>query len=450
MVSRDIATVTGSKSGSNCIVAYHDVPDCELGSTHLHVLWYHHKRSAITECLQLWLGYHGYNIKCSEVYNESGLAKYLRSGGGRHVLYEKDVDRSAPRMHNTRREAEPTSFGQGPENWEENNGHDNPGTSKRSASEANLDQEEPSVAGQLEGGPTRNKKERTPRVVTIRRMVGKFKPETSLELIQAVQIMGTSFEKEFLITANTTNTFQYQLDQAIYEDHLANKFTPWMTLMESCNTSVLEMRKNLLTVDESFDWIVRILDFNGINPYDFVTDLVEIIDRRKPKKNTLWLKGAPNCGKSLLINSIGDSLLYAFRGDQPDPKEARFTYAGLATARIGILNEFKIYSNVADKMLLLLEGAEVLNDVKNKQAVNIQRTPLLISTNGDLWDGLPMREQETKKGAILQRVTKYHMSTFEELADCNGALNPLAWRKMIEKYYLTTVPCEFDFNLLIQ
>lgn len=336
----------------------------------------------------------------------------------------------------------------GAENWKENNTSNDPGPSKRSASEANLDETERSMETKLEGCSPGNKEKRIPRVVTIRRLVRKFKPETSLELIQAIQVCGSNFEKSFNERNNTTNTYQYQVDQAIYEDHLEFKFAKWQELMTYVNMDVLGIRKNYISIDDTVDWIVRILDFNHINKEQFITDLVEIIDRHKPKKNALWLKGAPNCGKSLLINSIGDSLCYAFRGDQPDAREARFTFSGLAISRVGIMNELKIYSNVADKMLLLLEGAEVQNDVKNKTAVNIQRTPMLISTNGDLWDGLPLKEQQLKKPAIMQRVTVYNMSTFDDLKDCNGYFHPLAWKRLIDKYYLHLTSCDFDETLL--
>lgn len=389
-----------------------------------------------------WAGFHGYLWKCSDVYSPIGLGKYLHSGGGRCILYEKDANPKDLRGNNRRRQTSPPPFGLGHESWTEDNGDDSAATTESSPGGGSSEDSQGSLAGEMEGNTTRNKTEKIPRVIVIRRLVERFKPETSLELIQAVQQLGTAFEKDFLVRSNTTNHFSYQLDQAIYEDHLASKYKSWEELVKICPVETLAIRKNYLSVDDSISWFLRILEFNNINPFAFITDLVEIIDRKKPKKNTLWLWGPPNCGKSLIINSIGDSLCYAFRGDQPDAKEARFVYAGLATARVGILNEFKVYPNTADKCLLLLEGADVVNDVKNKQPVNIQRTPLLISTNGLLWDGLASRDLATKVPAITQRVTRYNLATFQDLAECDGNFHPHMWPSMIHKYNL--VDCDVE------
>lgn len=276
-------------------------------------------------------------------------------------------------------------------------------------------------------------------------MVEKFVPETSLELTQCIMSYGTEFERDFYANNAGTRDFQAMVDAQIYNTQLSYKYVPWLECMDKLFLPLVAMKKNLMTVEDSVSWILRIFEHNGINPTDFMTNLLDIMDRKKSKKNALWLYGPPSCGKSLLVNSIGDSALVAYRCDQPDPREARFVYAGLACARVGIFNEFRMYSNVADKCLLLLEGANVANDVKNKTAVNIQRTPMLMTTNGLLWDCLPSREQQMKIPAINARVTRYNMSYMEDLKDCPGEIHPLAWRFMINNYALVEVDTNTDF-----
>lgn len=140
-------------------------------------------------------------------------------------------------------------------------------------------------------------------------------------------------------------------------------FTPWMDLMANLHLEAyVERNRTVMTVRESVEWFLQIMAFNEICPRKFVTDVYEIIERIIPKKNALFLFGAPARGKSLILNSLVDSAVFPLKQDAPYPGQARFHYAAMAPARVALCNDFKIHSNVADKMLLLLEGADVIDN----------------------------------------------------------------------------------------
>ena len=51
-------------------------------------------------------------------------------------------------------------------------------------------------------------------------------------------------------------------------------------------------------------WLEKILNWNSISMDNSTMDITNIIDKKFPKINSLWLQGPSNAGKSLLLNSI--------------------------------------------------------------------------------------------------------------------------------------------------
>lgn len=440
-----IGGLGSNRKASPLIIVLHEPTDCNERYDHLHVLYHHYRHSRVTGALEQFVAKYGLTRKFRDVWTPDGLRKYLHSGDGRCVLYEKTGD--------------------WPTTWEfgrDDNGETSSETRRRvreeglrseasSSSPESTDEGDSSDSEASVGGPPRKRKaaaapKKKTRIEVLSELVAKYRPETSLELNLAILQHGTQWEKRFMLTANSTTVFGYQMDHVINLHHLTYKFTPWKELMRDLPMNILASKRGgYPTVEESAQWIGAILDHNGIDISDFVTTVADIMDRKVPKRNALVLKGPPNGGKSLILNSIADSALYAFRGDQPDPREARFTYAGMANARMALLNEFKIYSNVADKMLLLLEGADVLNDVKGKTGVTIPRTPMFISTNGDLCDGLTAREAYTKAPAVAARTVTYNFASFGDLKDCKYQyFNPLVWDYLLDKHLLTVETVELN------
>lgn len=441
-VAGRIQQISNAPNSKPLIVAYHEPKDCGFGgdSDHVHFMYHHYRQSKITECIGHFIFELGLGYKLRNVWSPEGLRKYLRSGGGRLVLYEKEGDFPDFRgLHPYNNSAEPSTTG--PSIPDESIRDKDSGEFEESDSEGAADIQEEVVGRGLEGNTSSSgrKKVKRAKIFTVQDLVRKYQPETSLELKALIYTHGTAYEQDFLTTSLASHLFSAQLDAMIEQDHLLMKQKPWEEMQVNL-TSYAFRRPGHLDIGQSIQWILRILDFNDIDRHQFVTDVWEIIDRKVPKKNCLWLYGPPNSGKSLILNSIADSCIYAFRGDQPDAREARFAFTGMAPARVALLNEFKVYSNVADKMLLLLEGADVVTDVKGKAAINIPRTPMLISSNGELWDSLPNREIGTKRPAIIARTTRYNLQTMPELVDCPSAyFHPYAWNWLLEKYGLVTV-----------
>lgn len=266
------------------------------------------------------------------------------------------------------------------------------------------------------------------------RIVEQIRPPTIAEFVPLLQEFGTESDNNWYLRSLAGPNFGKVLQEVLDWDRTKIQRLSWEKLWDHFNFDTYNFLNdgNVQTVDSSVYWIERMLDYNHIDYTSFVKDVYEIVNRVHSKKNSLWLYGPPNCGKSLIVNSIAGSLIYPAALEQPDPRGARFVYSNLVRARAGVLNECKIYSNVADKMLLLLEGGNVETDAKFKDQANIRRVPLLITSNSLLWNQLP--GQYDKQRAIEERVTRYNMQTFPELINCHGSLHPMAWKHMVETY----------------
>lgn len=99
---------------------------------------------------------------------------------------------------------------------------------------------------------------------------------------------------------------------------------------------------------------------------------------------------------------------------------------------VSYINLFYLLVNMNTNNLLLLTD-------RHSKHVNIQRTPLLISSNSWPWDSLPISEAVAKRRAIEERITAYEFRSYQDLKDCYGSLHPHMWKYLVDKYVQGTV-----------
>lgn len=222
----------------------------------------------------------------------------------------------------------------------------------------------------------------------------------------------------------------------------------WYELLKMGNFNLYErMDSCLYSVDESIKWINKIFSHNGMDPDIAIKDLITIVDKKIMKINTLWLKGPPNCGKSLLMESVARSCIYYANNNQLNSKTSQFGMQEFILARIVLLDEVALGSDFKDKFNLLCGGNDTNTDKKHQGYEKIKRTPVILMSNGNIWESLPLMQQGGFKKAFDARHIKWELKEMPELINCNKHLNPGAWKVFLDKY-LEPKPVQPLFDLM--
>jgi len=95
--------------------------------------------------------------------------------------------------------------------------------------------------------------------------------------------------------------------------------------------------------------------------------------------------------------------------------------------RVILINEPVIADKRIELIKNIMEGQETAINVKHKKGVPLPRTPLIISSNKELWHYCPSEQQ-----AILNRCISFKLSSFDDLVNCKKKLHPMLWKSLLE------------------
>lgn len=113
-----------------------------------------------------------------------------------------------------------------------------------------------------------------------------------------------------------------------------------------------------------------------------------------------------------LCNSIVESARFFSNIMEFDERTA-FPLNDAPGKRIILINEPVIADKRIELIKNVMEGQDTAINVKHKKGITLPRTPLIISSNKELWHYCPCEQQ-----AILNRCIVYKLSTFDELVNC--------------------------------
>uniref|UniRef100_A0AAU7E1H2 NS1 protein n=1 Tax=Mops bat parvovirus TaxID=3141925 RepID=A0AAU7E1H2_9VIRU len=206
--------------------------------------------------------------------------------------------------------------------------------------------------------------------------------------------------------------------------HLPNIHKLFDNALEFVNSTqqkfdlILYLKTTKTCTNANSDHITNILNKQNINPYQFANDILLISTKKMNKINTLILQGVPNSAKSTLIRSF--LLLFPTYGEILNT--SNFMFQDLLNKPIALWEEPLIDANIAEKLKLIMEGQTTQIDVKFKQPQTLHKTPLLITTNADLWTWASNAED-----AFIKRGIYYYFPnslTFENRNSCTRTTNP--------------------------
>ncbi|KAH3859678.1 hypothetical protein DPMN_102498 [Dreissena polymorpha] len=141
-----------------------------------------------------------------------------------------------------------------------------------------------------------------------------------------------------------------------------------------------------LTYNETVNALNRWLKDQNINKFNFVKSVYKVLSKQSSKKNTIYLQGQSNAGKTWLFRSMLPDM--SLVGQTSESVE--FRWMTLVNKFVGLVSEMTITTvDMSNKCKEILGGEPSQVNVKNKPPVLLPRTLILLSSNALIWDHFP-------------------------------------------------------------
>lgn len=180
------------------------------------------------------------------------------------------------------------------------------------------------------------------------------------------------------------------------------------------------------SVEESTQHCISYIDFHThSNGKTFVTQLLDVLDCRIPKKNTFDVLSAPNCGKTWFFDMICDFYLNVGHVKNFN-KYSQFPLQDCRERRVILWNEPNCHPEALDTLKTLFGGDRCAANIKCKDDDVINRTPLIVTGNNRIFpDNVAMNE----------RRFCFDFQYWEPLKEIGRfKLHPLCWKHVLNYY----------------
>lgn len=137
--------------------------------------------------------------------------------------------------------------------------------------------------------------------------------------------------------------------------------------------------------------IHKVLLHQGIRPTDFDPIFHKWITKGDTKRNCICIQGPSNTGKSAFVSGLKQCVVW---GEIVNGQT--FMFEGLCETVLGFWEEPLCSPEAAEKTKQVLEGMATSIPVKYKKPFLLPRTPILITTNHDLWRFCSTEEEAFK------------------------------------------------------
>lgn len=182
------------------------------------------------------------------------------------------------------------------------------------------------------------------------------------------------------------------------------------------------------SVDESIEKLTALLQFQFDGDEDrvivFLEDVYNILDRRIPKKNTLFILSEPNAGK----NWFFDCFIHFFLNFGQIGNFNKYTGFPLMEAvnkRVLLWNEPNAEPAAMDTLKMLLGGDNCNAKIKYQMDAVVSRTPVIVLSNNDIFP---------KDAAFNSRIIRYRWRAAPLLRAFEKKPHPIAAYKLLEQY----------------
>ena len=216
-----------------------------------------------------------------------------------------------------------------------------------------------------------------------------------------------------------------------YADNIVSM--PWRDILTLQESYADDGRfSDCASVQESVEWFDKYCHNNNWLAVDFVGDVKAILEREKPKKNLLLLRGQANGGKTVLAMSIVRSCLL-FANLQEFNSTNNFYLQDAMHQRCILINEPRIAEDKIETFKNVSEGCPTAIEVKYEKGQILPRTPIIVTSNLPL-DAYLLTNKSIQSSALRARTTEYRCNPFPALKELSKQLHPLMWSRLVNQY----------------
>lgn len=186
-------------------------------------------------------------------------------------------------------------------------------------------------------------------------------------------------------------------------------------------------------VQESVDKMDMLLHYQFDNDESrilaFLTNLYNVLDKRVPKKNSMFVLSAPNAGKNWFFDAFMHFCVnFGQMGNFN--RYCNFPLMECVDRRIIMWNEPCMEPSAAETLKMVLGGDTVNAKVKYAPDAVITRTPVIILSNNDVFP---------KDEAFRSRIYSYRWRSCQQLKTCTKKPHPLASYQLLLKYKIINI-----------
>lgn len=179
------------------------------------------------------------------------------------------------------------------------------------------------------------------------------------------------------------------------------------------------------SLEDSLVHVSNYLENSFQDVTEFLQCLVNVIDRRIPKKNTIEVVSPPSTGKNWFFDMFVDFFLNAGHLKNMN-RNSLFPFQDCANRRIILWNEPNCHPEFLDTLKTVYGGDRCPAAIKCKDDAVIYRTPVIVLSNNPIFPN---------NDALDARRYQYQMKYWSELKTVGEKKpTPLCIGKLLEKY----------------
>lgn len=201
------------------------------------------------------------------------------------------------------------------------------------------------------------------------------------------------------------------------------------TLTEVDCTPLFIMSMQYGDLEESTEWIDNLLKFQFNEDEEricqFLTSLVDVVDKKLPKCNAFLVISPPNAGKNFFFDMLFALCLNYGQLGQAN-KYNVFAFQEAPNKRILLWNEPNYEPGLTDVIKMMMGGDPYTVRVKNQMDCHVRRTPVIILTN----NVVPFMAG----GAFSSRIVQFRWKAAPQLKNIELKPNPMCLFKIFNKY----------------
>ena len=143
-----------------------------------------------------------------------------------------------------------------------------------------------------------------------------------------------------------------------------------------------DRNQKMMSIEDTSQFLQDWCKEQGIPYHNLLTEIYAVLNMTHPKRNTLYLQGASNAGKTFLLTGI-----FPFKdliGSHITSKE--FPFQECIQRPVILINELTLTTQQETELYKnILGGEPTMINIKNKKAELLERKPVFITSNNPIW-----------------------------------------------------------------